>query len=281
MRIRDRIGIDIGAKMPVEQGIDWAHRHEVRYIDFRIDTSPVSFDEMTPARCAAIKDTLAETGIAMGLHTLSAVNIAEFSPHLSEAADAYLRSYIDIAKATGAGWVEIHAGLHFTDDKVQRMGASLERIKRTVGYAEEKDVTLLLENLNWEPDHAEVHYLAHNLEECHFYFDAIDSPHLRWAFTINHADLLPVGIDGFIDGMDLSRCDEVRVADSHGEYEEHLPPGEGRIDWQHAFDLLENHPEFDAHYMCAFGSLEVMLQGREYLAKEAETALRKSKSKPV
>lgn len=273
MSIRDRIGIDIGVKLPIEDGIDWAQANDVRFVDFRLDTSPASFDEMTPERCEAIKAKLAETGVTMGLHTLSAVNIAEFSPHLSEATDAYLRSYIDIAKACGAGWVEIHGGLHFTGDKQKRMEASRERIKRTVGYAEEQDVMLLLENLNWEPDHAEVHYLAHNLEECHFYFDAITSPNLRWAFTINHADLVPEGIDGFIDDMDFSRCEEVRVADSHGKYEEHLPPGEGRIDWKHAFRRLENHPDFDAHYMCAFGPLDVMLEGREYLAREAEAAL--------
>ena len=73
--------------------------------------------------------------------------------------------------------------------------------------------------------------------------------------------------------MDFSRCDEVRVADSHGKYEEHLPPGEGRIDWQHAFRRLEGLPSFDAHYMCAFGSLDVMLKGREYLVREAEIAI--------
>jgi sugar phosphate isomerase/epimerase len=273
MSIRDRIGIDIGVKLPIEEGINWAKENNVNFIDFRLDQSPQSFDEMTPARCETIKQKLTDTGITMGLHTLSAINIAEFSPHLSEATDAYLQSYIDIAKATGASWVEIHGGLHFTSDKQKRMEASRERIKRALGYAENQGVTLLLENLNWEPDHAEVHYLAHNLEECHFYFDHINSPNLRWAFTINHADLVPEGIDGFIDDMDFSRCDEVRVADSHGKYEEHLPPGEGRIDWQHAFRRLEGLPNFDAHYMCAFGPLDVMLKGREYLVREAEIAI--------
>jgi sugar phosphate isomerase/epimerase len=273
MNIRERIGIDIGIKKPIEDGIEWARENKVRYIDFRLDISPQSFDEMTPERCDAIKTTLAETGVTMGLHTSSAVNIAEYSPHLAEAADAYLRSYIDIAKATGAGWVEIHGGYHFTSDKQKRLEASRERIKRAVGYAEEQDVTLLLENLNWEPDHAEVHYLAHNVEECHFYFDEITSPNLRWAFTINHADLVSEGIDGFINDMDFSRCEEVRVADSHGKYEEHLAPGKGRIDWKDTFKRLENMPDFKAHYMCAFGALDVMLEGREYLVREAEAAL--------
>ncbi len=276
MDIKHRIGIDIGVKKSLEDGLTWAAENGIRYVDFRLETGPTSFAELTPERCGAIRDRADQAGITIGLHTLSAVNIAEFSPHLAEAADHYLRAYVDIAQAINAAWVEVHAGYHFTSDVAQRKAVSRERLKRAVGYAEEKDVTLLLENMNWEPDHAEVHYLGHSLEECHFYFDAIDSPNLRWAFTVNHADLMPQGIDGFIDAMGLVRCEEVRLADSHGQYEEHLPPGEGRIDFQHMFRRIERDPYFKGHYMCAFGPLEVMLAGREYLARQAAAGLDRS-----
>lgn len=104
-------------------------------------------------------------------------------------------------------------------------------------------------------------------------FDTIDSPHLRWAFTVNHAALVPGGIDGFLDQMGLARCEAVRLADSHGRYEEHLPPGEGLLDFRRLFRRIEQDPQFRGHYMCAFGSLEVMLAGRAYLAQEAVAAL--------
>ena len=273
MTFKDRIGIDIGVKTSVEAGITWAAEHGVRYVDFRLDTGPDSFAAFTPERCEAIRDHADVCGVTVGLHTLSAVNIAEFSPHLAEAADQYLRGYIDIAKAIDAGWVEVHAGYHFTSDVAQRQAAGRERLQRAVDYAEKQGVLLLLENLNWEPEHAEVHYLAHNLEECHYYFDAIDSPNLRWAFTVNHAILVPEGIDGFIDDMGLDRCEEVRLADNHGKYEEHLQPGEGVIDFRRLFSRLEGDPAFKGHYMCAFGSLDAMLKGRDYLADEAAAAL--------
>ena len=142
-----------------------------------------------------------------------------------------------------------------------------------MGYAAAQGVLWLLENLTWEPEHAEVHYLAHNVEECQYYFDAIDSPHLRWAFTVNHAALVPEGIDGFLDQLGLSRCEEVRLADSHGRYEDHVPPGAGRIDFRQLCRRIEQDPQFHGHDMCAFGSLEVMLTGRASLAQEAAAAL--------
>jgi sugar phosphate isomerase/epimerase len=271
--IKHRIGIDIGVKRSVEAGITWAAENGVHYVDFRLDTGPDSFAAFTPERCEAIRDHADAIGVTVGLHTLSAVNIAEFSPHLAEGADQYLRAYIDIAKAIDAAWVEVHAGYDFTSDVAQRMAVGRERLKRAVGYAERQGVVLLLENMNWEPEHAEVHYLAHNLEECHYYFDAIDSPHLRWAFTVNHAILVPEGIDGFIDDMGLGRCEEVRLADNQGKYEAHLQPGEGLIDFRHLFRRIEGDPGFKGHYMCAFGSLEAMLTGRDYLADEAAASL--------
>ena len=273
MPLIDRIGIDIGIKHSVEDGLRWAATHGLRYVDFRLDTGPEAFAAFTAERCAALRTQAEAAGITIGLHTLSAVNIAEYAPYLAEAADQYLRAYIDIAKALNAGWVDVHAGYHFTSDVAQRTAAGLERLQRAVDYAEAQGVLLLLENLNWEPEHAEVHYLAHNLAECQYYFDAIDSPHLRWAFTVNHAALVPEGIDGFLDQMGLARCEEVRLADSHGRYEEHLFPGAGQIDFRQLFHRIEQDPQFHGHYMCAFGSLEMMLEGRAYLAQEAAAAL--------
>jgi len=274
MEIIDRIGIDIGIKMSVEDGVRWAATHGVRYLDVRLDTGPEAFAAFTPARCEAIRAQAEAAGVTLGLHSLSAVNIAEYSPYMAEAADRYLYGYIDLAKALQAGWVDVHAGYHFSSDVAQRQRAGLERLQRAVDYAERQGVLLLLENLNWEPEHAEVHYLAHNVVECQYYFDAIDSPHLRWAFTVNHAALVPEGIDGFLDHMGLARCEEIRLADSHGRYEEHLTPGEGIIDFRHLFRRVEREAQFQGHYMCAFGALEVMLTGRSYLAQEAAAALR-------
>ena len=70
------------------------------------------------------------------------------------------------------------------------MDAGLERLKRLVDYAEQKNPLILFENLNKEPTDAEVHYLAHTIEEWRFYFERIRSPAFKLSFTVNHAHLL-------------------------------------------------------------------------------------------
>lgn len=266
--LRLRIGVDVGRRLSVEDAIAWAARNGVRHIDVQADLDPNPLGDM-PGRAAGIRASAEAAGIQLGLHTLSAVNIAEVSPFMSDAVDAYLRAYIDLCAAVGAGRVVVHAGYHFSADYSLRREAGLERLKRAAGYAEDKGVDLLLENMNREPDHAEVKYLGSTLEECLYYFDRLDSPRLHWSFTVNHAHLWPeIGIDGFLDALDVSRLREVRLADCSGTVEEHLMPGEGTIDFAAMFRRIEGLG-YRGHYMAAWGTLDDMLTGREILARLA------------
>jgi sugar phosphate isomerase/epimerase len=271
MTLHERIGIDLGRKIALVAGIAWAGANDVHYVDAQIDIAPNALESFNDVRCRAVREACDDHGVHLGLHTLSAVNTAEVSPYLRDAVDRYLEAYMDLAVKLGAEWIVVHAGYHFTSDKTLRMQASLERLKRAADYAEKTGAKLLLENLNWEPDRAEVHYLAHDVEECRHFFDTIESPSLAWSFTVNHATLVPEGIDGFIDAMPMDRCEEVRLADNNGEYELHMFPGEGIIDFGSLFRRLES-AGFAGHYMNAFGGIEDCLKGRDVLVEIAETA---------
>jgi len=271
--LKRRIGIDLGRKYPAEEGIAWAAGNDVRVVDIEIDAAPNALATFLGSRGDALRAACAAGGIKLGLHTLSAVNVAELSPFVSDAVDQYLRAYIAAARRLGAGWVVVHAGYHFTGDYKARRQAALERLKRVVGHAEEQGVTLLLENLNREPADAEVHYLAFNLEEWSFYLDQIRSPALRSAFTVNHAHLVPEGIAGHLAALDVARLVEVRLADNRGDKEQHLKPGEGTIDFVALFDALEG-AGFAGHYMNAFGTRDDMLAGRAYYLQALAAAHR-------
>lgn len=270
MSLRERIGVDVGRKLSVEDAIEWAARNHVRYLDVQTELAPNAL-ETIPGRAGGIRKLLDRTGVELGLHTLSAVNIAEISPFVSEAADEYLKAYVDMAAATGAGWVVVHAGYHFTDDYEVRRQAGLERLQRAGDYAEKAGVQLLLENTNREPAQSEVKYLACTIEECLFYFDRLQSPAIGFSFTANHAHLYEEGVSGFLDALDFSRCREVRLADCRGTVEEHLLPGQGTLDFGALFRQLEDKG-FAGHYMNQFGSLQDMLDGREYILREAQEA---------
>jgi sugar phosphate isomerase/epimerase len=268
----DRIGVDIGRRMRLEDGLDWAARNAVRYVDIQLDTGANSFTLFDDARVRDVRARLDRHGIHLGLHTLSAINVAEYSPLVSEAVDAYLRAYIDASARLQAEWIVVHAGYHFTADVAPRMEAGLERLKRMVDYAEKQGALLLLENLNKEPADAEVHYLAHSIEEWKYYYDRIDSPAFALSFTANHAHLMPDGVDGFIEAIPFDRVAEVRLADCfRNGHEQHLRPGEGDFDFPGMFRRIEA-TGFKGHYMNAFGSIEDMQAARQTFVTAAREA---------
>jgi len=265
--LRQRIGIDLREHVKIEDGIQLAIEHDIRFLDLKIDVPPNAAHAMSPERMDMIRSACAEHGIRTGVHTMSAVNTAEFAAHVSDGVDRYLIGYMDACKRLGGEWIVVHAGYHFGSDRKARMEASLSRLGRICEYAEKIDLPVLLENMNREPDDAEVHYLAYDIEETLFYFDRLDSERLRWAFTANHAHLVPEGIGGFIEAMGMDRCDEIRLADCFAcGKEEHLRPGEGNLDFIDLFKRVEALG-YKGRYINAFGTMDDMIRGREYLAE--------------
>ena len=272
MALRDRIGIDVGRRLRIEEAIEWAAAHDVRYIDIQLDAAPNVLASFDDARAAGIRRACEQQGVHLGLHTSSAVNVAEYAPHVGEAVDRYLEAYVEVAPRLGAEWIVVHAGYHFTSDKEIRMAAGLARLSRMIDYAEKKKALLLLENLNKEPAEAEVHYLAHTVEEWRYYSERLQSPAFKLSFTVNHAHLVPEGVAGFVDALDMSRVEEVRLADCfRNGYEVHLKPGAGDLDFADMFRRIEDKG-FTGHYTNAFGSLDDMLAGRDDLARLASAA---------
>lgn len=272
MNLYDRIGIDIGRKLKLEDAVAWAAEHHVSYIDMQLDTGANALGTIDDARATALHAECDRHSIHLGLHTSSAVNVAEYAPYVADAVEAYLKAYVDASVRLGAEWIVVHAGFHFTSDVEQRMQAGCERLQRIAAYAERKGALILLENLNKEPADAEVHYLAHTVEEWRYYIERIQSSAFRLSFTVNHAHLVPEGIPGFVEAIDLTRVEEVRLADCfRNGYEVHLKPGAGDLDFADMFRRVEA-AGFRGHYMNAFGSLDDMLAGRDQLVKLMDAA---------
>jgi sugar phosphate isomerase/epimerase len=271
VKLLDRIGVDVSRRLKLEDAIAWAAKSGLRHFDIQLDIGENALPKFDKKRCSAVRKLLDKHGIALGLHTNSAVNVAEYSPHVSDAVTEYLKRYVDLVPGLGASWTEMHAGYHFTKDKKARMEAGKERLKRVVAHAEKKKALVLLENLNKEPEQAEVHYLAHTVEEWQYYWD-IKSPSFKLCFTANHAHLVPEGIEGFVAALDFKRVGEVRLADTYRNgHEVHLKPGDGNLDFGAMFKAIEG-AGYRGYYTNAFTSLDDMLAARGYLVEKARAA---------
>ncbi len=232
-----RFGYNLDKAVPLEEGIVWGAAHGFYYIDFQADMPPNDLASFDRARVGRVRDLCERHAVQLGVHPSSAINNAEYVPILSEAVDEYINANFDLAVRLGCGWFVGHGGYHFGDIGLRREVA-IDRLKRLVDRAEQTDVAIYFENHNLEPERAEMHYLPHDVEETQWFFDAIQSDHFKWAFNVAHGHLVPEGWAGFLDAFGVENIGQVRLNDNDGDYEVHLVPGEGTIDFDALFKRL-------------------------------------------
>jgi sugar phosphate isomerase/epimerase len=250
---------------PLERALDWAVQHSFSLVNFNTDAEPNYPASFTPERAAAIKAQTAQHGIELGIHTSSAVNMAEKSPVVSAAVDTYLQQNFDVAQALGCRYVICHGGYHFSSDREARFKVAIERMQRAVGWAEARGIEIHFENHNREPERAEIHYLPYDVEETRRFLDAIQASSFKWAFNAGHAHLLPHGFDDFLDAFGVERIGHVRLNDTNGEWEEHMLPGQGIVDFHHVFRRL-SQAGYSGPFTLDFGSPDERTVWRDVLA---------------
>ena len=267
-KLFDRIGVDINQKLPLEAAVDWTVKHKVPFIDLCLDQTPELLRAPTPPADRRAPQ-LEKAGAKLGLHTLSAVNIAETSPFVAKAADEYLAAYIERRRSASAPAGSWSTAATISARTSRRAWTRRSRASRARPRWRKRRRPACCSRTSTRSRSAPRCITSHDLEECRYYFDRLDSPALGWSFTVNHAHIQPNSIDAFMEGLDMKRCGEVRLADCRGTHEEHLKPGEGTIDFPAMFAAIEKSG-YRGHYMQAFGSLDDMLKGRETLAGLAE-----------
>src|SRR2546430_15638437 len=97
MTLRERIGVDLGGRRRLEDGLAWAGAQGVHYVDACLEGAPDHPNApatWTAERVASLRVTCERHRIHLGLHSASAVNVAETSPLLADAAERYLETYI-------------------------------------------------------------------------------------------------------------------------------------------------------------------------------------------
>ena len=261
----DRFGFDAPRSQPIERSIAWAARHGFRYIDFQADLPPNDIASFDTARVREVRALCERHRVALGIHPSSAINNAEYVPIMAAAVDAYLAANLDLAVRLGCGWIVGHGGYQFGDLGARR-SAAIARMKRLLEAAERSNITVFFENHNREPEHAEMHYLPHTVEETRWFFAAIDSPHFKWAFNVAHGNLVADGWDGFLAAFGAGNIGQVRLNDNRGDYEVHLVPGAGNIDFAALFEALRT-AGYEGWFNLGFGDEADKIRVKEWFSE--------------
>lgn len=222
---------------PVEEYFEECRQLGLDWIELGCE-APANFPQTFDAeRIARVRDLGQKHGLGYCLHSASYVNSAEMMPTVRLAAEQHLIEYVQLASKLGAENLVVHLGFHFSQYMEETYAALLRTFRTVVAEAERLDVPLVIENMNKLSDDSEINYLGTTVEELQVVMDEIRSPYLGLALDVGHANLLPGGIEPFIEAFG-PRLGGLHLHDNDGILDRHWALGRGTVDWKGLFDRL-------------------------------------------
>jgi sugar phosphate isomerase/epimerase len=231
--------------LAAEHYLEMARDHGFDWIDIS-GSSPENFPErFDPARVKALRARLEAYRLGCGIHTASYVNAAEIFDPIRKGVVQHFKDFIDLAHGLGARYLIIHCGVYFRQFRPRVQECLVQNLKEAAGHAERWGVPLLLENMNRIPqtpagkpwdlsfEQPEISYLGITVEELAEIFGKVNSSILGFSLNVAHANLLGGGFIPFLEAFG-DRLGNVQVSDNNGITDEHLPLGQGTVN----FDAL-------------------------------------------
>ena len=226
----------------VENYLELARNHGFDWIDVS-GSCPENFPEtFDSSRMKNLRAKLEDYGLGCGIHTASYVNTAEVFEGIRKGVVQHFKEFIDLGRGIGARYLIIHCGAYFRQFRTRVEESLVRTLKEATSYAERWGVSLLIENMNripqtpagkpWELsfEHSEISYLGVTIEELAEVYSKVNSPMLGFSLNVAHAHLLAGGFLPFLKTFG-DKLGNVQISDNNGITDEHLPVGEGTVDF--------------------------------------------------
>ena len=236
-----KISLPAGPK-GVENYLELARNHGFKWIDIS-GSSPENFPEaFDPVRMKNLRIKLEEYGLGCGIHTASYVNTAEIFGTLRKGVVEHFKEFIDLARGLGARYLIIHCGVYFRQFRARVEECLVQTLKEAAAYAERWGVLLLIENMNRIPqtlagkpwdlsfEQPEISYLGITMEDLAEVYSRVNSTMLGFSLNVAHAHLLAGGFLPFLKAFG-DKLGNVQISDNNGITDEHLPVGDGTVDF--------------------------------------------------
>jgi sugar phosphate isomerase/epimerase len=224
----------------------------------RIEVADSGNHSLNPRRVERLQELSSSYELQYSIHAPYAdTNLAADDDLIREWVLKRIRASIRFASELDAKYLIIHPGWTTATERFMRgrsWDLNLRSLYWLLRYAGDYGVNCLMENVpNPTP------YLLVSVDDFQLFNEEMDPP-MNLVLDVAHAHLQGEVFD-FIDNF-RDKIKHVHVSDNWGETDEHLPLGEGNINWGKVIDALQD-AGFDGWIVIE--SYEKMEQNIEYL----------------
>lgn len=225
---------DIHAHVPYTQLSTYLGYAIQHHINPEVYLTSDALDNMIWEELAAEARLLHDAGLKTTIHApFMDLNPGALDNSIREATRRRMHQTLQAAEFLKPRTIVVHPGfdeLHYGDHRMEWMKNSIDFWSEMVPKAAELGTVLAIENI-FDKEPANLKMLI----------EAINSPVFRHCFDIGHFNLFAiVSMEEWFQEMGQYIA-ESHIHDNHGKWDQHLPVGEGEIDFDRFFPQLRQH----------------------------------------
>ena len=212
--------------------------------------SALALDHVIWEELSAQAHILLTAGLTTTIHApFLDLNPGALDPAIREVTQKRFQQVFQAAEQLKPKIIVFHPGydeLRYGSSRLDWLKNSIDFWREFVPRAKETGTVIAVENI-FEKEPSTLRGLL----------EAIDDPSFRHCFDVGHWNMFTtVTLEEWFANLGQFVV-EAHIHDNHGQTDEHLPPGEGQIDFDLLFDLLKRHAP-DAVYTIEAHSVERM-----------------------
>lgn len=243
--------------------IDLCCRYGFSGVEFKYELPFILPDRWSLAMVRRIAKVQRENGLVLSLHGPYTNIGALLQNRWKEAVEEHLRA-LECAEALGATTYTVHPGWvekkYATPELVARCRENTTRALERMA-AQAGPIALCVENQN--PAEHDKTKCGVTVPQLHQLVDELQG--VGFALDVGHAHLLNGDATRFFQNLGPNRVRVAHVHDNQGATDEHLPPGQGSIDWTAFLSAYRRHRCTFPLYLELGGEEDGYVAGKELL----------------
>ena len=251
--------ISFSSRAVVEDPFKWAYTLEdYGYTGWEIvQEGSQCLNSKTVQNLKNIYDT---TSLEMTLHLpFSDMNLAGLNDSIRAEVLRQMKHYLILA-SNYVNLAVVHPGYlspYGVQVPEQAYMTNLASIRELCDFAADFGILIAVENM---PDFPKI--FGKYPDEMQEMLDAVGSHNVGFTFDVGHANTVGL-VDEFLDQLG-ERISHVHIHDNMGKKDEHLPLGEGTVNWKQVMEKLSN---YNGIFVTEMASVEEGIKSLEFLRK--------------
>ena len=225
---------NIHAHVPYDRLAEHLEYAVANRINPEVFFSAGALDHLVWEELSSLADSLHAAGLNTTIHSpFLDLNPGAMEPSIRAASRHRIQQVMKAAELLRPKVIVVHPGyddLHYGDNRLVWLKNSIDFWREFVPRARELGTILAVENI-FEKEPSTIKALL----------DAVDDPCFRHCFDVGHWNMFTtVTLEEWFSELGVYIA-ESHIHDNHGTSDEHLPVGEGLIDFKRFFPLLTQY----------------------------------------